>query len=226
MIDLEAEARNDRLAAEPREEDGYEGAPFLVRVTERRRLSIIREMTRPTAGLSVLEVGSGEGEVLRMFPDARLTALDVSLNVSNARREVARQKLTGFDARFVTGEVEALAGERFDRIICTEVLEHVADPEATLAAVARLLAPGGAAVFTVPNDPLMLRLWRVVRFTPLGWILGRRMWGGSEDPRLHAWTPRTFEDLLERHFRVVERHAAPMEALPIRACFRCLPRRR
>jgi SAM-dependent methyltransferase len=42
-------------------------------------------------------------------------------------------------------------GERFDVITCNHVLEHVPDPAAALAAMARLLHDGGQAVITVPN---------------------------------------------------------------------------
>ena len=44
---------------------------------------------------------------------------------------MARQNLQGYDARFVKGEVDKLdlPAESFDRIICTEVLEHTERPE-------------------------------------------------------------------------------------------------
>src|SRR5947207_539550 len=44
----------------------------------------------------------------------------------------------------------ALAARRFDTVICLNVLEHVADDRGSLAAIARLLAPGGRLVLLVP----------------------------------------------------------------------------
>ncbi len=38
----------------------------------------------------------------------------------------------------------------YDFILCTEVLEHVPQPDAVIREVARLLRPGGTAVFTAP----------------------------------------------------------------------------
>jgi SAM-dependent methyltransferase len=157
-----------------------------------------------------------------MFPQAHLTAIDVS----DVFLETARRNLAGYDVRFVKGEVDKLAlpPESFDRIVCTEVLEHTHDPEAILAAMARLLRRDGVAVVTVPNDPLILRLKGLVRRTPVGWALrGRIEWGGDEF-HLHQWTPDEFGRVLERHFRVTERRAAPLDALPIRACYRCVRR--
>ena len=42
------------------------------------------------------------------------------------------------------------ADESFDTILCTEVMEHVMNPEKVIAEFARILKPGGAAIVTVP----------------------------------------------------------------------------
>jgi 2-polyprenyl-3-methyl-5-hydroxy-6-metoxy-1,4-benzoquinol methylase len=219
---VDVEEMNDRLAREHPIDDYYARSPLPIRIIERRRLAIIKEMLGATAGLEVAEVGSGGGHVLRMFPNARLTAIDVS----DVFLDVARKNLAGYEVKFVKGEVDKLdlPAQSFDRIICTEVLEHTVDPEAILAALTRLLRPGGVAAITVPNDPLILRLKGIVRKTPVGYLLrGKVNWGGDEF-HLHVWTPDEFERLLSRHFRVTERRSAPHDRLPIRACFRCLPR--
>lgn len=225
MIDpagIDVEALNDRLAREHPIDDYYDRSPLPIRLIERRRLALIREMLGPCESLDLAEIGSGGGHVLRMFPGARITAIDVS----DVFLDVARRNLAGYDARFVKGEVDKLdlPPASFDRIICTEVLEHTVDPEAILAAIARLLRPGGVAVITVPNDPLILRLKGAVRRTPIGYLLRDRIRWGGDEYHLHRWTPDDFSRLLERHLRVTERRAAPHDALPIRACFRCVSR--
>ena len=174
------------------------------------------------SGLEVAEIGSGGGHVLRMFPSARLTAIDVS----SIYLDLARKNLAGYDVRFLKGEVDKLdlPSASFDRVICTEVLEHVVDPDAVLAAIARLLRPAGTAVITVPNDPLILGLKSRLRRRPFRWIFGERIEWGGDVYHLHHWTPDAFEQTLRRHLRVVERRAAPFDVLPLRACFRCTPR--
>jgi 2-polyprenyl-3-methyl-5-hydroxy-6-metoxy-1,4-benzoquinol methylase len=210
---------NDRLAREHPIDDYYARSPWPIRFIERRRLEIIRAMVGPHEGLDIVEIGSGGGHVLRMFPDARLTAVDVS----RVFLDTARKNLRGYDARFLQGELAALAlpAASFDRVICTEVLEHTADPAAILAEIRRLLRPGGAAVITVPNDPLILRLKGLVRRTPAGWLLRDRVSWGGDQYHLHVWTPPEFEALLSPHFRVLERASAPFNATPVRACFKC-----
>lgn len=218
----DVEAVNDDLAAKYPIDDYYAKSPIFVRAIEALRLRAIEAMIGPTDGLELAEIGSGGGHVLRMFPRARITAIDVS----DAYLSTAKKNLAGYDARFVKGEVDklGLAPESFDRIICTEVLEHARDPEAILAEIARLLRPNGVAAITVPNDPLILGLKSFVKHTPLGWALGNRIQWGGDEYHLHVWRPREFRALLSRHLRVTEYRAAPSRALPIRACFRCVHR--
>jgi 2-polyprenyl-3-methyl-5-hydroxy-6-metoxy-1,4-benzoquinol methylase len=218
---VNVETLNDRLAREHSIDDYYARSPLPIRLIENRRLQIIRDMVGPCRGLSLAEIGSGGGHVLRMFRDAKLTAIDVS----DVFLATAKKNLAGYDCRFVKGEVDKLdlPAESFDRIVCTEVLEHTVDPEAILRTIARLLSKAGVAVITVPNDPLILRIKSVVRKTPVGWVLGARVnWGGDEY-HLHRWTPDEFRRVLERQFRVTDYEASPHKALPIRACFRCEP---
>jgi 2-polyprenyl-3-methyl-5-hydroxy-6-metoxy-1,4-benzoquinol methylase len=219
-VDVEVEAVNNNLALEHPIDDYYARSPLPIRLIERRRLAIIRDYVGTAAGLDIVEVGSGGGHVLEMFPAARLTAIDVS----GVYLEQARRRLDAYDVRFVKGEVDKLGlpPQSFDRVICTEVLEHVVDPDAVLETLARLLRPGGTAVITVPNDPLILRIKAAVRRSPAGWLLGNRIEWGSDKYHLHRWTPRAFEARLRCHFDVVERRFAPTRMLPVRACFRCL----
>ena len=219
---VDHEALNDELARKHPIDEYYAKSPLPIRLIEQRRLAIIRGMIGDVGGLELCEVGSGGGHVLRMFRDARLTAIDVSdVFLANARKN-----LQGYDVSFVKGEVDKLdlPAERFDRIVCTEVLEHTVDPEAILRTIARLLRPTGVAVITVPNDPLIMRLKQAERLTPVGWALRNKVEWGGDKYHLHCWTPGDFRELLARHFRVTDFRAAPHRALPIRACFRCVSR--
>ena len=220
--EVDVELLNDRLALEHSIDDYYARSPMPIRFVESRRFSIIRDFMGDVDGLDVAEVGSGGGHVLRMFPGARLTAIDVS----GVYLDIARRNLAGYDVDFVKGEVDKLElpPHSFDRIVCTEVLEHVVDPNALLAAMSRLLRPSGVAVVTVPNDPLIMRIKQVLRRRPGRWVVhGEIDWGGDRY-HLHRWRPIEFEALLARHFQVVERRMAPFAAFPVRACFRCAPR--
>lgn len=218
----EVEALNDRLAREHPIDAYYQDSPFVVRWIEGRRLSIIREMADAKPGMKLMEIGSGGGHVLRMFKQAKLTAVDVSEVFLNT----AKKNLAGYDVEFKKGEIEKLSlpEKSWDRIICTEVLEHTTNPQSILREIRRLLTPSGHAVITVPVDPLIDGLKKVVRVSPVGWVLKDRINWGGDHYHFHKWWPWEFQRLLEGDFVVEDRRSAPFDVLPMRACFRCRPR--
>ena len=61
----------------------------------------------------------------------------------------------------------------FDRIICSEVLEHVPDPDQVLAEIARILKPGGLFAASVPRywpEAICWRLSEGYQNTPGGHV--------------------------------------------------------
>jgi 2-polyprenyl-3-methyl-5-hydroxy-6-metoxy-1,4-benzoquinol methylase len=126
----------------------------------RRRL-IVELCSRYAVGArQVLDAGCGRGELLTelrlAFPNALLCASDVSLaSVRETKRlnpalEVLQMDLSApdFDARFGT-----FFG-RFQLVTCSEVVEHIPDDCIAVERVARLLAPGGTLVLTVPGGKM------------------------------------------------------------------------
>lgn len=219
----EVAAQSDALAREHSIDAYYTRSALPIRLIEQRRLAIIEAMLGPCEDLDLLEIGSGGGHVLARFPKARRVALDVS----TAYLAIARKNLAAHaHVRFLHGEADTAGLEpaSFDRIVCTEVLEHTLDPDRIVAAIARLLRKDGKACITVPNDPLILQLKRVARRSPAGLLLGGRVDWGGDRYHLHHWRPADFRALLERRLRVVRMQAAPFDALPIRVCALCVPR--
>jgi SAM-dependent methyltransferase len=218
----EVEALNDELAREHPIDDYYSRSPWAIRWIQERRLSIIREMVQSKPGLRILEVGSGGGHVLKMFREAKLTAVDVS----QIYLDTAKKNLAGYDVTFHKGQIEQLGlpKQSFDRIICTEVLEHTTNPEEILTTLRGLLVPSGHAVITVPIDPVIDRAKQLLKVTPVGWVLRDRIQWGGDHYHLHKWWPWQFQRLLEREFHVSQRRIAPFLAAPLHACFLCQPR--
>lgn len=99
------------------------------------------------ADLLVAGCGTGREAALwaLRFPDARITAIDLSAaSLAYARTRCGELGLDRIDFRQLDLHAAADLGRTFDFIACGGVLHHLPDPEAGWAALAAVLKPGGA----------------------------------------------------------------------------------
>jgi 2-polyprenyl-6-hydroxyphenyl methylase/3-demethylubiquinone-9 3-methyltransferase len=146
------------------------------------------------AGLKIVDVGCGAGLVAE--PLARAGASVVGIDPSGRNIEIARthQRTSGTDVdyRHMLPEQLARSGERFDVVLCLEVVEHVADVPLFLESCARLVAPNGLLVMATLNRSLKSFLFGIVgaeyvlRLLPQG---------------THDWRKFISPDELERAFK-------------------------
>jgi SAM-dependent methyltransferase len=110
---------------------------------------------RAPRGARILEIGCGLGSVLRHLErDHRTHGIDLSsFALACARRDLASPRLAIAEATGLP-----FADGAFEVVLAKHVLEHVAEPAAAIADIARVLAsPGGLLVFGTPNADNPLR---------------------------------------------------------------------
>lgn len=116
-------------------------------------------------GKRVLDVGCGGGILSESmyFKGADVTGIDLgekAINVANLH-----QLESGAKVNYQLIAVEQLAAEQpasFDIVTCMEMLEHVPDPAAIVAACAKLVKPGGAVFFSTINRSPKAYLFAVI----------------------------------------------------------------
>ncbi len=201
-------------------------SPLPIRAIERLRVHVIRRMLSATARERVLEVGVGGGNVLE-----RIAGRRVGIDLSPFILGKAKARL-GAGAQLVRGDAMALpfSDGSFDRVYCSEVLEHVLEPEAVVREMRRVLAPGGFAVVSVPNEALINRVKGLVFKLPLG----RRLVGGGaggyqvsekmdDEWHLHEFDRARLERAVTGQFSVVELVGVPSRLVPLRLVARLVP---
>lgn len=101
----------------------------------------------PAGTREVLEVGCGRGATGRLLQErlgCRVTGVELNPVVA---REAARHL-----HRVIHGDVQALdLPGRYDAVLALELVEHLPDAESFLTRIHGLLAPGGRALFSIPN---------------------------------------------------------------------------
>lgn len=128
------------------------------------------ESAEPLTGKSALDVGCGAG--LLCEPLARLGAAVTGLDAApeNAAAAAIHAEGVGLDIRYMAGELAALDIGTFDLVTAMEVIEHVADKPAFVAALAAKLAPGGLMVLSTPNRTAASRLLLVGAAEAVGMV--------------------------------------------------------
>jgi 2-polyprenyl-3-methyl-5-hydroxy-6-metoxy-1,4-benzoquinol methylase len=142
---------------------------------------------REPAKVRVLDVGCGNGSI--SLPVASLGYRVVGVDVDAGSIEHARAANTFPNARFELVEGDRFdLGERFDVVICSEVLEHRHEPLPLIRAIGGAMANDGLAIITVPNGQgLRELLGRVENFLKStlrlrGVLKGIRRLAGMPDP--------------------------------------------
>ena len=150
----------------------------------RRELVGRLALHRPATVLDVATGTAGVAISLASATDARVTGVDVSEAMLEQGRDRVRRADLADRISLVPGRAEALpyAAGSFDAVSFTYLLRYVADPEATVAELARLIRPGGHMAsldFYIPPSSVWRAAWRVYTRLVLpvaGWLLGGRAW--------------------------------------------------
>jgi 2-polyprenyl-6-hydroxyphenyl methylase / 3-demethylubiquinone-9 3-methyltransferase len=113
---------------------------------------------RPLADKRALDAGCGAG--LLCEPLARLGAQVTGVDAApeNIAAAQSHAQAMGLAIDYRHGELAALDLPNFDLVCSLEVIEHVEDQAAFLAALAARLAPGGLMVLSTPNRTPQSRL--------------------------------------------------------------------
>jgi 2-polyprenyl-6-hydroxyphenyl methylase/3-demethylubiquinone-9 3-methyltransferase len=123
------------------------------------------ERQAPLAGKDALDVGCGGGILSEAMAarGARVTGIDLSEEtIRVAQLHLLESRLPVRYERADIGEFAALNPGGFDVVTCMELLEHVPEPAAMVAACARLARPGGKAFFSTINRNPKAYLFAVI----------------------------------------------------------------
>jgi SAM-dependent methyltransferase len=154
------------------------------------------ELFTATSPASLLDVGCGEGVLVHKWAQRLGQARVVGIDLEEASIQAGweQRQAPNLEYRVMRAENLPFAVDEFDVACAIEVLEHVPDPEHTLAEMARCAERW--LLVSVPREPLwrMLNMARGAYWPQLGNTPGH----------LNHWSKRSFARLLSRYGNVVE----------------------
>jgi 2-polyprenyl-3-methyl-5-hydroxy-6-metoxy-1,4-benzoquinol methylase len=158
-----------------------------------RDMEALLERARPA---SIVDIGCGEGVLTERWAqtirDGRVVGID--LDDPKLRAEWDRRSRANLSFVAGTGDQLPFRDGEFEAATAIEVLEHVPDPEAVLAEMARVSSRW--MLVSVPREPL----WRALNLARGAYV--REL--GNTPGHLNHWSKRSFARLLARYGELVE----------------------
>src|SRR5258708_2618194 len=120
---------------------------------KRRAKKIVLE-TNPLDGDNILDLGCGDGFYLHLLSNLGLDLKLTGSDFDEAALIVAKKRFKGSGIKFVKGDLMSklpFKDKVFDKIVMSEVAEHLPNDLKGLKEVFRILKPNGVLCITVPN---------------------------------------------------------------------------
>jgi len=145
---------------------------------------------------SVLDVGCGEGVLTARWANRLGEGRIVGMDLPDPKLEAHWRQNPHANLEFTTGVAEALPFDRdeFDLVSAIGTLEHVSDPERSIAEIVRVARRH--VLVSVPREPL----WRALNLARGAYV--RRF--GNTPGHVNHWSKASFARMLARHGELVE----------------------
>ena len=214
---------NEEMVRKYNPEIFHGNSSFFVRYVAKKKTMIIHRMLDSQESDNLLDMGCGSGNNLEEITAGKIIGVDISsLMVKSAADKFRDRK----NVRIVNASVERLPfpENKFNKIICSEVLEHALSPELAIQEAARVSSDSAIAIISFPNDKLVDVLKTVVFRLKLNrlFLSGYSMPGHMSHPwHLRKFTLSVINRHLSKDFDVLETHVVPCRILPLFYVLKC-----
>jgi ubiquinone/menaquinone biosynthesis C-methylase UbiE len=192
----------------------------LVRYIENKRIRTLIDLASIKDTDAVLEVGCGAGHILERIDRGTLYGIDISeVQIQRAQERVGHRA----ELKKSAGEALPYGDKSFDKILCSEVIEHVLDPISLLKEMQRVLKDDGILSMSIPNEGAINCAKKALRATGLmsivmparsGWDLGTK--NNLDEWHLHAYSLALIRQHLADTFAIRTVRRIPLFFVPFR----------
>ena len=188
---------------------------FVIRFIENKRVKQILSFLKINENDTVIEIGCGVGDILSRLDKGILTGMDISQYIL----DIAKKKYKSI--KFINGNAENLPVEisqnKYDKIICSEVLEHVENPVNVLKEIKKISKDNSIIVISIPNEKLINQIKKVLQkirifnfFFP---NISKKM---DDEWHLHSFDLKKIKNLIFNDYKIEKIKSIPYNFLPLR----------
>lgn len=202
--------------------NAYENKSFIVRFIEQARVRTVLKFSDIQKSDKVIEIGCEGGYLLKKMPSAQeVVGLDIARNaLEDARNFVKSDKI-----KFVCADASNIPFEDFyfDKVICSQTLEHVDNPDRVVKEMFRIVKPGGIVVISVPNEKVLSIFKKL--FVKIGLF---NLLFPNLEPRSSSWHIQNFNKrdickILNKYFIIQRFKYVPIPFIGPEMVIKCKP---
>lgn len=179
----------------------YENKSFIVRFIEQARVKTVLDFSDIQNSDKVIEIGCEGGYLLKKILFAQeIVGLDIARNaLDDARKNVKSNKV-----KLICADASNIPLENcyFDKIICSQTLEHVDNPVEIVAEMYRIIKPNGIMVISIPHEKVLRGLKKIFNKIGLFRILFPKIETSTSAWHLQDFNKKKIYQILSRYFNV------------------------
>ncbi|OGC97698.1 hypothetical protein A2634_04745 [Candidatus Amesbacteria bacterium RIFCSPHIGHO2_01_FULL_48_32] len=213
---------NEEMFCKYNNERVYNHPNLIIRFVESMRVKQLLNHLLPIKDSDkILAAGSGEGHIERYLKNGEVSLIDISKEaIRRAKDNLGVQN----NYKFIVGDLEKIPvrDNYFDKVECSEVIEHVMSPKKMLKELCRVLKPNGTMVITFPNEPLINYLkGALIKLHLFNYFFPNIPRDMTEEWHLRAYDLRSFKKDSESRWRLVDIKGIPFSFFPVRYLVVC-----
>lgn len=180
---------NEELASKHDLDKFYNHSNFAFRYIEQKRIDKLIELAEIKPSDKILEVGCGAGHILEKIKTGKLYGIDISeIQIERTRKRMGNR----VELKKAPGEDIPYEDKYFDRVLCSEVIEHVIDPREVLKEISRVMKDDGILSLSIPNEEVINSTKKFLKKTGLIKII-------DDTKNTEGWELATKDNLDEWH---------------------------
>jgi ubiquinone biosynthesis O-methyltransferase len=143
FFDVMSQGRNDKIQSNP-----------IVEYEQRIRANTVLDLLSPKQGEKILDLGCGNARDIAYIAEqgSEVIGIDISEGmIAEASSDL--EKLGYNNITLEIGDATQLlyTDSEFDKVLCSEVIEHIPNADKALSEIYRVLKPNGKLVLSTPN---------------------------------------------------------------------------
>ncbi|MCB0727702.1 MAG: methyltransferase domain-containing protein [Ignavibacteriae bacterium] len=213
---------NEELATKHDLDKFYNHPNFAFRYIEQKRIEKLIEAAEIKESDKILEVGCGAGHILEKISKGKLYGIDISeIQIERTRKRMGDK----VELKKAPGENIPYEDKFFDKVLCSEVIEHVIDPREVLKEISRVMKDDGILSLSIPNEDVINSTKKFLKKTGLikvidnekntdGWELAAK--DNLDEWHLHSFSLELAEKFAKDIFKMKKVIKIPNAVFPAR----------